>query len=104
MRTPVAARFTVAVEVSTSDQHSEYMTRAAVKQYVTAWNGEIIMGVLAGVLGGVGVITSIGDLADLGVAATLTLDNLLGWALFLVAGILFFFAMLQNRRKRIALE
>jgi len=40
----------------------------------------------------------------LGVAATLTLDNLLGWALFLVAGILFFFAMLQNRRKRIALE
>jgi len=86
------------------DEHGEYMTRAEVKQYVSAWNGEIIMGVLAGVLGGVGIVTLIGDLADLGVAATFTFDNLLGWALFLVAGILFFFAMLQNRRKRIALE
>jgi len=86
------------------DEHGEYMTRAEVKQYVSAWNGEVIMGVLAGVLGGVGIVTLIGDLADLGVAATFTFDNLLGWALFLVAGILFFFAMLQNRRKRIALE
>ncbi len=83
---------------------NEYMTKAEVKQYVTAWNGEIIMGAVAGVLIGVGVITLIGNLADVGVAETFAFSNLLGWGLFILAGILATFAMFQNRRKRIALE
>lgn len=82
----------------------QYMTRGEVRQYVTAWNGEIIMGALAGVFIGVGLITLISDVIDLGLAETFAFETLLGWALFLIAGVLFFLAMMQNRRKRIALE
>jgi len=85
-------------------ENNEYMTRSEVKQYVTSWNSEILFGALAGVLIGVGALTLITDVLDLGLAETFALDTLLGWALFLIAGVLFFFAMLQARRKRIALE
>ncbi len=87
-----------------TDDNDQFMTRAEVRQYVTAWNGEIIMGAVAGVFIGVGLITLISDVIDLGIAETFAFETLLGWALFLIAGILFLFAMLQNRRKRIALE
>jgi len=87
-----------------SEERNDYMTRAEVRAYVTAWNGEIIMGAVAGIFIGVGLITLISDLFDLGVSDTFAFDNLLGWALFIVAGVLALFAMLQNRRKRIALE
>jgi hypothetical protein len=87
-----------------TDDNDQFMTRAEVRQYVTAWNGEIIMGAVAGVFIGVGLITLISDVIDLGIAETFAFETLLGWALFLIAGVLFLFAMLQNRRKRIALE
>jgi hypothetical protein len=83
---------------------SEYMTKRDVVNYVKRYTSELVWAAVAGVLIGIGLITLIGDLTDLGVAETFAWSNLLGWGLLILAGILAAIAMLHNRRKRIALE
>lgn len=83
---------------------NDYMTRTEVKNYTQTYTSELIFGALAGVLIAVGAFSFIDAAIDEGLGGAFALNLVFGWALFLIAGIFAFFLMLQNRKKRRALE
>ena len=87
-----------------ADESPDYMTRTEVKNYVQAYTSEMVFGVLSGILIGFGLVTFLGIVTDEGLENSFSFDSLLSWSLFLVAGILFVFALLSARKKRKALE